>query len=154
MDKLGHFNQDGSPQMVDISDKAPSARTAVAEGTLTITSVHAAALSSLPKGDAFTTAKLAGIQAAKRCSELIPLCHQIPLSHVEVSFQLEDNSIRIFAETKTQASTGVEMEAYIAVTVAGLTLIDMLKGVDPDLVLSDVRLLAKSGGKTDYYRRR
>ena len=154
MDKLGHFNHDGSPQMVDISDKSPTARTAVAEGTLTITSAHTAALLSLPKGDAFTTAKLAGIQAAKRCSELIPLCHQISLSHVEVSFEIEDNSIRIFAETKTRASTGVEMEAYTAVTVAGLALIDMLKGVDPDLVLSDVRLLAKSGGKTDYYRRR
>lgn len=152
MDKLGHFSQDGSPQMVDISDKAPSARMAVAEGTLTITPAHAAALSSLPKGDAFTTAKLAGIQAAKRCSELIPLCHQIPLTRVEVGFRVEGNFIRILAETKTQASTGVEMEAYTAVAVAGLALIDMLKGVNPDLVLGDIRLLSKSGGKADYSR--
>lgn len=152
MDNLGHFNQDGSPQMVDISDKAPSSRTAVAEGTLTITAAHAAALSSLPKGDAFTTAKLAGIQAAKRCPELIPLCHQIPLSHVDVKFQVENNSIGILAEAKTQSSTGVEMEAYTAVAVAGLTLIDMLKGVDPDLQLGSIRLLSKTGGKADYSR--
>jgi cyclic pyranopterin phosphate synthase len=152
MDKLSHFDEEGLPKMVDISGKHATQRIAVAEAELLLTQEHGAALNSLPKGDPFTTAKLAGIQAAKRCADLIPLCHQVPLSQVDVRFEVGDNSIKIFALAKTDAATGVEMEAYSAVAVAGLTLIDMLKGVSPDLTLTNLRLLSKTGGKENFER--
>ena len=111
---------------------------------------HVEALARLPKGDAITVAQVAGIQAAKRCWELIPLCHPIPLTHVEVQIVPEGSTLEIVATTTTTAPTGVEMEAYTAAVIAGITLIDMLKGVDPQLTLTDVRLLRKAGGKSDY----
>ena len=138
--------------MVDVSGKEKSVRVARAEGRLLIKPSHAHALSELPKGDALTVAQIAGIQGAKKTSELIPLCHPIPLTSVDVRFTIEENSILISATTKTTAETGVEMEAYGAIVVAGITLIDMLKGVDPDLQLTDVRLLEKTGGKKDWKR--
>ena len=138
--------------MVDVSHKDKTVRVARAEGRLIIKPAHASALSSLPKGDALTVAQIAGIQGAKKTSDLIPLCHPLPLTSVEVHFTLEQDSIHITATTKTTAETGVEMEAYGAVVVAGITLIDMLKGVDPDLQLTDVRLLEKTGGKRDWKR--
>ena len=152
MDKLSHFDTSGSPTMVDISGKEQTARTAVASAEVRIKPVHLDALSSLPKGDPFVTAKLAGIQAAKRCSELIPLCHQIALSHVDIRFTVNETRLGIVAEAKTGAATGVEMEAYTAAAIAGLTLIDMLKGVDPDLQLTDLRLVTKTGGKSEFSR--
>lgn len=118
------------------------------EGRLELQKAHVEALSNLPKGDAVLVAQLAGIQAAKRCSELIPLCHQVPLSHVEVAVIREQSSLEIRATVKTTAQTGVEMEAYTAVVVAGITLIDMLKGVSQDLMLTNVRLVRKTGGKS------
>lgn len=152
MERLTHVADDGSPHMVDISGKQPSSRIAIAEGMLRILPAHRRALSNLPKGDALTVAQIAGIQGAKKCSELIPLCHQVPLSHIDVTLRLIDEGIAINAQARTEAQTGVEMEAYTAVVVAGITLIDMLKGVDPDLQLTDVRLLSKTGGKTDWQR--
>jgi cyclic pyranopterin monophosphate synthase len=152
VDRLTHVDDEGSPQMVDISGKSASLRVAVAEGVLQLLPSHVAALGSLPKGDALTVAQIAGIQGGKRCSELIPLCHQVLLTHLDVEIMVEQSALRITATAKTEASTGVEMEAYTTVAVAGITLIDMLKGVDPDLRLTDIRLLRKTGGKSDWSR--
>lgn len=150
--KLSHVRADGSPQMVDVSGKASTLRRAVCEGFLKLKPDHQEALNSLPKGDALTVAVIAGIQGGKRCAELIPLCHPVPLSHLDVRIRREERGLRIEAEARTEAQTGVEMEAYTAVGVAGITLIDMLKGVDPDLELTGIRLLEKTGGKADWKR--
>jgi cyclic pyranopterin phosphate synthase len=152
MSELSHVRADGSVRMVDVSGKATSSRVARAEGLLRITDAHRAALGSLPKGDALTIAQIAGIQGGKRCSELIPLCHPVFLSDLDVEIRVEANGIRIGATARTEAQTGVEMEAYTAVVVAGITLIDMLKGVHPDLCLEQVRLVEKSGGKQQWLR--
>ena len=152
MGELSHVAADGSVQMVDVSGKASTFRLAKVAGLLVITGEHREALEKLPKGDALTIAQIAGIQGGKKCSELIPLCHPIALSHLDVALQLTDAGIVVVATAKTDATTGVEMEAYTAVVVAGITLIDMLKGVSPDLVLTDIRLLEKTGGKTDWLR--
>ena len=138
--------------MVDVTEKLSAVRKATASGTLKLLPAHSEALGKLSKGDALSVAQIAGIQGAKKCSELIPLCHPITLSHVDVLLTHVNQSIHIQATTTTTAQTGVEMEAYTAVVVAGITLIDMLKGVDPDLVLTDVKLLTKTGGKMDWKR--
>lgn len=138
--------------MVDVTGKAATVRSATAVGLLVLKPSHVQAMASLPKGDAITVAQIAGVCGAKRCADLIPLCHSIPLSHVEVRIVAEGAGLRIEATTRTDAQTGVEMEAYAAVVVAGITLIDMLKGVDPDLTLTGVQLTAKSGGKQDFVR--
>ncbi|MCB8933673.1 MAG: cyclic pyranopterin monophosphate synthase MoaC [Chthonomonadaceae bacterium] len=152
MAELSHVKADGTVQMVDVGGKASTSRRAVAAGFLRWTPAHREAVGSLPKGDALTIAQVAGIQGGKRCSELIPLCHPLPLSLLDVRLQVEESGVRIEAEARTDGPTGVEMEAYTAVVVAGITLIDMLKGVSPDLVLEDVRLLEKTGGKTPWKR--
>jgi len=152
MTGLSHVSEDGSPRMVDVSGKVSTIRIAVAEGYVRLRHAHVLALDQLPKGDAVTVAQIAGIQGAKRTSELIPLCHPIPLTHISVKIEKEEESLRILAESKTEDRTGVEMEAYTAVVVAAITLIDMLKGVDPDLEITGVRLLEKTGGKTDWKR--
>jgi cyclic pyranopterin monophosphate synthase len=149
---MSHVAEDGSPRMVDVSGKAQTLRRAVVEGFVKLTPAHMAALDSLPKGDAITVAQIAGIQGGKRCADLIPLCHPIPLTHLDVSITRVADGLRIEAEARTDDRTGVEMEAYTAVVVAGITLIDMLKGVDPDLEISGVRLLEKTGGKADWIR--
>ena len=138
--------------MVDISAKEPTFRIARVEGLVKIKPAHRAALANLPKGDALGVARIAGIQGGKRCSELIPLCHPIALTDLRVDVELTSEGIRIEAEARTVAATGVEMEAYTAVAVAGVTVIDMLKGVDPDLELTSIRLMSKSGGKSDFDR--
>ena len=138
--------------MVDVGGKPTTTRVARAEGFVDLQPSHEAALGKLPKGDALVVAQIAGIQGGKRCSELIPLCHPIGLTHLDVSLRLDSGRIRIEAVARTEAQTGVEMEAYTAVAVAGLTLIDMLKGVDPDLEINGIRLLEKSGGKRDWRR--
>lgn len=152
---LTHVDADGRARMVDVSGKAVTARRAVAEGRLRTTPdvVAKVRADGLPKADVLSTARIAGISAAKHTWELIPLCHQIPLSGVSVSFELEDSAIRIEASAKTTAPTGVEMEALTAVAVAGLTLHDMIKAVDPAAVLGDVRLLTKTGGKSGDWSR-
>jgi cyclic pyranopterin phosphate synthase len=152
MSELSHVTPDGSVRMVDISGKSSSRRQAIVTGLLKITEEHRAAIDRLPKGDALTIAQIAGIQGGKRCSDLIPLCHQIPLSHLDVSIRITEGGIEIMATARTDAATGVEMEAYTAAVVAGITLIDMLKGVSPDLVLTDIRLTEKTGGKADWRR--
>lgn len=152
MSKLSHVRPDGTVQMVDVGGKESTARRAVASGLLLIQPEHRLALGNLPKGDAITIAEIAGIQGGKRCSELIPLCHPLPLNALDVKVSLEEAGLQITADARTDGKTGVEMEAYTAVVVAGITLIDMLKGVSPDLVLTEVKLLEKTGGKTPWKR--
>jgi cyclic pyranopterin phosphate synthase len=150
--KLSHIREDGSVQMVDVSGKTVTSRLATVRGLLRITPEHRSALASLPKGDAITIAQIAGIQGGKKCAELIPLCHPIALTKLDVDIQVVEEGLQIEATAKTDATTGVEMEAYSAVVTAGITLIDMLKGVSPDLTLTDVCLIRKTGGKTEWNR--
>lgn len=147
-----HWDENGQLRMVDVSDKEKSRRVAVASGCLLLQPAHLAALSGNPKGDVFAAARLAGIQAAKKCAELVPLCHTLSLQSIQVELQLEGLSIWIQSEVIGIDVTGVEMEAYCAVAIAGITLIDMLKGTDPDLVLTQIRLESKTGGKSNFKR--
>ncbi|NBH05529.1 cyclic pyranopterin monophosphate synthase MoaC [Amycolatopsis sp. SID8362] len=155
MSELSHVDETGAARMVDVSGKTASARTALAAGTVRTTAEVLRLLASdgLPKGDALATARIAGIMGAKRVPELIPLCHQIALSGVKVEFELGEAEVRIRATAKTTDVTGVEMEALTAVAVAGLTLHDMIKAVDPAATLDEVRLLRKDGGKTGTWER-
>ena len=155
MSELSHVDETGAARMVDVSGKTATARTALAAGTVRTTAevLRLLATDGLPKGDALATARIAGIMGAKRVPELIPLCHQIALSGVKVQFELGDAEVRIRATAKTTDVTGVEMEALTAVAVAGLTLHDMIKAVDPAATLDEVRLLRKDGGKTGTWER-
>jgi len=144
--KPSHLDDDGAPRMVDVGSKPVTARHAVAAATVRM---RPAVLATLvagggPKGDAFVTARLAGIGAAKRTAELIPLCHPLPLSHVDVRLEVEEGGVAIEASAETTAQTGVEMEALTAASVAALTVYDMVKAVDKDMVVEDVRLLEKT----------
>ena len=153
---LTHLNTKGEAHMVDVSDKEVTKRTAVASGLVSMRAETMALLESngLPKGDALATIRLAGIMAAKRTSELIPLCHPLNIKQVNVSaVRVSDTELRITAEVVALDTTGVEMEALTAVTVAALTAIDMCKAVDKTLCIRDVCLLKKTGGKSgDFYR--
>ncbi len=155
MSELSHVDEAGAARMVDVSGKTATARTALAGGTVRTTAevLGLLATDGLPKGDALATARIAGIMAAKRVPELIPLCHQIALSGVKVEFELGETEVAIRATAKTTDVTGVEMEALTAVAVAGLTLHDMIKAVDPAATLDDVRLIRKDGGKTGTWER-
>jgi cyclic pyranopterin monophosphate synthase len=139
--------------MVDVSDKAVTAREAVARGRIDMSreALRAVREATLKKGDALQAARLAGIMAAKRTSELIPLCHPLPLSHVEVTLTADRGGFTIEARARTTAQTGVEMEALTAVSVAALTIYDMVKAVDKGMVISDIRLAAKRGGRSGDY---
>ena len=155
MTKLTHLDEKGRAAMVDVTDKADSERSASAEAIVAL-SAEAYALvvaGHSPKGDVMATARLAGIMAAKRTAELIPLCHPLALSHVSVEFTpLPDrHAIRIVASAKTTGPTGVEMEALTAASIAALTVYDMIKAVDRAAIIETVRLLAKSGGKSGAY---
>ena len=149
-DGLTHVDASGAAHMVDVSGKQPSARTAVATGVVHSTAEVIGLLrdNSLAKGDALAVARIAGIMAAKRTSDLIPLCHPIAISRVAVDFSVQNTSVGISATVSTTDRTGVEMEALTAVTVAGLALHDMIKAVDPAAVLDAVRVERKDGGKT------
>jgi cyclic pyranopterin phosphate synthase len=154
MDKLSHFDETGRVKMVDVSDKTETARTAVASAKVLLS---AATLETLrgqanPKGDPLEIARIAGIMAAKKTPELIPLCHQIALSKVDVKAELVTDGIYLEAQAKTTAQTGVEMEALTAVSVAALTIYDMCKAVQKDIEITDIRLESKTGGKNDYRR--
>jgi len=154
-DVLTHLDSDGRARMVDVGAKAVTARTAIATGRLVtrpdvITLVRA---DNLPKADVLATARIAGISGAKKTSELIPLCHQIPLSSVKIDFEFGTDSIAITATAKTTGQTGVEMEALTAVAIAGLTLHDMVKAVDPAARLTDIQLDDKTGGKRGHWTR-
>jgi cyclic pyranopterin monophosphate synthase len=144
MAELSHLNEAGEVRMVDVGDKPDSRRRAVARGQVRMAPETARQLRELPKGDALVTAQLAGIMAAKRTSELIPLCHPLPLSHIEVALEVGDTAVEITATVETTAKTGVEMEALTAVTVAALTVYDMAKAVDKQMSISDVTLAEKT----------
>jgi cyclic pyranopterin monophosphate synthase len=142
--ELSHLDEAGEVRMVDVGGKPPSRRRAVAQATLRVAPETAARLSELPKGDAIAAAKLAGIMGAKRTSDLIPLCHPLPLSHVEVRIEVAADVVGIVAAAETTAQTGVEMEALVAATVAALTIYDMAKAIDSSMELSGVRLVEKT----------
>tara|TARA_Y100001954_G_C15360981_1_gene383955 strand:+ start:89 stop:571 length:483 start_codon:yes stop_codon:yes gene_type:complete len=151
-DKLTHFDKNGNPSMVDISQKDTTVRVAVANGKIIMKPNTLKRILDLDikKGDVLNVAKLAGIMAAKKTDQLIPLCHSIPLSYVNVDLEpnIEESSINITAEASLIGKTGVEMEALTAVSVAGLTIYDMCKAIDRDMILTNVRLMHKSGGKS------
>ncbi len=143
MKELSHVDEAGHVRMVDVGGKPLSRRRATARATLTMAPETAARLRDLPKGDALTAAELAGIMAAKRTSELIPLCHPLPLSVVEVRAEVGESRVEITATAETTAQTGVEMEALVAASVAALTVYDMAKAIDEGMALTDVRLVEK-----------
>ena len=144
MAELSHVSKAGDVRMVDVGAKPPSHRRAVARATVRMSGETARRLRELPKGDALVTAQLAGIMAAKRTSELIPLCHPLPLSSVDVALDVREDAVEITASAETTAQTGVEMEALTAATVAALTVYDMCKAVDKAMTITDVRLLEKT----------
>lgn len=148
--ELTHIDAHGRAVMVDVSDKNVTQRRAVARGTVRTTAqvIDLMRSGNLPKGEAITTARLAGIMGAKRTSELIPLCHPLPLSNVSVDIDLGEAQVDIEASAKTTGRTGVEMEAMTAVSVTALTIVDMIKAVDKQAVITDITVIAKSGGKS------
>ena len=155
MDNLSHIDDEGRIAMVDTSAKPATARRAVASARVSMSAgtIEAVRAHRTPKGDPLETARLAGIMAAKRTAELIPLCHPLPLTHIEVRAELQDAGVYLEAEAATHAQTGVEMEALTAVTVAALTIYDMCKAADKAMVITDVQLESKTGGKSGDYRR-
>jgi cyclic pyranopterin phosphate synthase len=152
MSGLSHVDESGRARMVDVSDKEATARTATARGALTCKpeTLEQVRAGTTPKGAVVQTAELAGVMAAKRTAELIPLCHPLPLTHAKVRIDVDDSlpGFRIEAEVRTRAETGVEMEALTAVAVAGLTLFDMLKAVDRTMVIGGIEVTSKTGGKS------
>ena len=144
MADLSHVDESGGVRMVDVGGKPHSRRRAVARAVVRMAPETARRLGDLPKGDALATAQVAGIMAAKRTSELIPLCHPLPLTHVEVSLEVGDAEVEITAAAETTAQTGVEMEALVAASVAALTVYDMAKAIDKELVVGEVRLVEKT----------
>lgn len=148
--RLSHLDDHGAARMVDVSDKGATARTATAVGTVRTTAevISLIASGGLPKGDALATARIAGILAAKRTGDLIPLCHQLALTGVDIDFGIGSSAIELTATVRTTDRTGVEMEALTAVSVAALTVYDMIKAVDPAAHLDDIHVVAKQGGKT------
>ena len=150
MADLTHLGADGAAHMVDVSAKADTAREAVAEGRITMSAeaLEAVRAGNIKKGDVLGTARIAGIMAAKKTSELVPLCHPLMLSKIAIAFEFEDHGIRAEARVRLNGPTGVEMEALTAVSVALLTLYDMAKALDKSMVISDIRLLSKTGGKS------
>ena len=150
MADLTHLGADGAAHMVDVFAKADTAREAVAEGRITMSAeaLEAVRAGNIKKGDVLGTARIAGIMAAKKTSELLPLCHPLMLSKIAIAFEFEDHGIRAEARVRLNGPTGVEMEALTAVSVALLTLYDMAKALDKSMVMSDIRLLSKTGGKS------
>ena len=144
MTELSHLSEAGDVRMVDVGGKPATRRRAVARATVQMAPETARRLRELPKGDALVTAKLAGIMAAKRTSELIPLCHPLPLSHIDVSVRVAAAAVEVTSVVETTASTGVEMEALAAASVAGLTVYDMAKGIDKGMSITDVTLVEKT----------
>ena len=157
MTRLTHFDDSGRARMVDVSDKEPTVRTATAAGQLvclpeTLAEVRAG---NAPKGSVLQTAELAGIMGAKRTAELIPLCHPLPLTKVEVRIEMDDElpGFRVSSQVRTNGVTGVEMEALTAVAIASLTLFDMLKAIDRTMVIEGIEVTSKTGGKSGNWRR-
>ena len=157
MAKLTHFDKSGRARMVDVSKKAQTVREAIVHGSISMKPGTFKQLMSgkIEKGDVFAVAKVAGIMAAKRTADIIPMCHPLNLSHVEVNFYPVEKETRIDIESKVRikAQTGVEMEAFVAVTTAALTIYDMCKAVDRGMTISDIHLIKKSGGRSGTYVR-
>jgi cyclic pyranopterin phosphate synthase len=157
MTKLTHLNSQGEANMVDVTEKQVTSRTARAEGFVRMNDValQLIAAGEHAKGDVFAVARIAGIQAAKKCSELIPLCHPLMLSKVQVDFEIdpEHSQVRIISLCRLTGQTGVEMEALTAVSVAALTLFDMCKAIDMEMEIHGIKVLEKQGGKTGHWQR-
>lgn len=155
MSEFTHLDESGAARMVDVSGKEPTARSATATGTVLVSPEVVALLrgEGVPKGDALAVARVAGIMAAKRTPDLIPLCHPLAISSVTVDLVVEDHGVAITATVRTTDRTGVEMEALTAVSVAALTVVDMVKAVDKGAVVSDVRVEEKTGGKSGTWTR-
>ncbi len=150
---LTHLNENGEANMVDVGEKAVTVRTALACGRIRMqpSTMDALLSAQLKKGDALAAARIAGIQGGKRTADLIPLCHTIPIDKIEIRFEQESSStLLIYAEAKCTYKTGVEMEALTAVSVAALTVYDMCKAIDRGMTIEEIRLLKKTGGKSDY----
>ncbi|RMH18464.1 MAG: cyclic pyranopterin monophosphate synthase MoaC [Acidobacteria bacterium] len=150
---FSHLDAEGRARMVDVSQKAVSRRVAGASCRVLMASETAARLAAMPKGDALAVARIAGIQAAKRADELIPLAHTLPLEHVEVRFEPDDGGVRIASEVVVSAKTGAELEALTACAAAALALYDMIKAVEKGAVITDLKLEHKAGGRSGDYRR-
>ena len=156
MAQLSHVDEQGRVRMVDTGDKKITQRRAVASARVLMTEATVTALREhrTPKGDPLEAARLAGIMAAKRTSDLIPLCHPLPLTHIDLQATLDETGVTLHAEVSTNAQTGVEMEALTAVSVAALTVYDMCKALEKGMTITDVRLESKTGGKSGDYERR
>ena len=154
MSNLSHYDETGQARMVDVSGKVDTVRTARAHATVRMNAAVMAALPRNPKGNPLETARIAGIMAAKKTADLIPMCHPLPLSHVSIDITLQPGGVEIVAEVRTTAGTGVEMEALTAAAVAALTVYDMTKALDKGIEIQDVYLLAKTGGKSGDYQRK
>ena len=156
MSKISHLNKKGEAHMVNVGEKKISKRCATAEGIVRVesTTIEKIKKDKLPKGDLFGTARIAGIMAAKKTSELIPLCHNLLISSVKIEIKLVKNDIYVLSSVKCDGKTGVEMEALTAVSVSCLTIYDMLKGLDKNAFISNIQLLEKSGGKSGDWKRK
>lgn len=152
--KLSHYDRAGQARMVDVSDKTVTKREAEASGFVAVKAEVLRTLATNPKGDPLEVARIAGIMAAKRTSELIPMCHPLPLSLIDVDVRVCENGVAITSKVTTTAETGVEMEALVAVSVCALTIYDMLKAADKGIEIRDIVLQRKTGGKSGEYRRR
>ena len=150
MTGLTHIDDEGAARMVDVGGKAVTTRIGVASGRITMSREAAAAIAAgtAKKGDVLAVARVAGIMAAKRTSDMIPLCHPLPLNSVDIALTVDDTGVTVTATTSTDGKTGVEMEALTAVSVALLTIYDMAKAIDKGMILSDIRLMSKRGGKS------
>ena len=155
MSQLTHIDDEGRAKMVDTTDKGITARRAIASARVLMSAetIDAIRRHQTPKGDPLETARLAGVVAAKRTSDLIPLCHPLPLTHIDVRAELRDDGVYLESEVATRAQTGVEMEALTAVSIAALTIYDMCKALDKSMSINDVRLELKTGGESGDYRR-
>ena len=156
MSKISHLNEKGEAHMVNVGEKEISKRFAIAEGIVRVksTTIEKIKKNNLPKGDLFNTARIAGIMAAKKTSELIPLCHNLPISSVKIEIKLVKNDIYVLSTVKCEGKTGVEMEALTGVSVSCLTIYDMLKGLDKNAFITNIQLLEKGGGKSGDWKRK
>lgn len=150
-----HFNEQGRAQMVEVTDKEDTVRVAVARGMIQMkpSTIDAIQGNGIKKGDVLSVAQVAGIMGAKRTSDLVPMCHPLMLTGVDIKFDVQIDRVLIEAVVKTTGKTGVEMEALTAVSVAGLTIYDMCKAIDKDMVIGEVKLMEKTGGKSGHYKR-
>src|SRR5208337_4538828 len=151
--QLSHFDASGQAGMVDVSAKQPTRRTATASAFVELSAAVLAALPANPKGNPLEVARFAGIQAAKRTADLIPMCHPLPISHIDIQAEIVPGGVRILATVATTAPTGVEMEALTAASIAALTVYDMTKALDKSIVIRHIQLESKSGGKSGDYKR-